>query len=114
MTRLANPNQGLPYDRISQDAQGNDEYGYRDVEGLEEVIHISSGKSNMEYHLPEKVTNYENCEHTFKIVNMGMREIECSNHLCRLITAFHPAINYREVEGKGYVRLNNKEYEIHA
>lgn len=110
--RLPNPYNDLPYERVSQNKDGQDEYGYRMVEGVEEIIHIPSGKSNMSYHKPEKYTFFENCTHVFRVVDIRMREVECKNAQCHLLTAFHPAVNYREENGKGYIKLNGKEYLV--
>lgn len=108
--KINNPNQGIPFDSVSKNKDGEDEYGYRTIDGLEEVIHIPSGKSNMNYYVPEVITRYGDCTHLFKIVNMGIREVECRN--CQLITSFHPAVNFKEENGKAYIKLNGREYEI--
>lgn len=110
--KIANPNQSMPYAEVTQDAQGNDAWGTRIVDGLEEIVNLQTGESNMSYHTPEVVTHYENCDHKFKIVNVGIREIECLNPVCRLTTSFHPAVNYEEINGTPYVTLNNHGYEI--
>lgn len=110
--KLPNPNAQQNYDRVAQDRNGTDLYGYRMVDGLEEIVHLPTGESNMQYHQPEMVLNPEGCEHTFKVVDMGKRELECSNPNCRLMTSFHPAVNFLEEEGKAYVLLNRKQYEI--
>jgi hypothetical protein len=109
--KLANPNANLPFNRIDKDAQGNETYGYRTVDdGTEEIVHIPTGESNMNYYTPDKVTNYENCKHKFRIVRMGTREVECQ--YCRLITNFHPAVNFKEENGKAYILLNYQPFEI--
>lgn len=108
--RIANPNSSLPFETVTKGMQGQDEYGFRIVDGIEEVIHIPSGKSNMNYYIPEVVTRYGDCTHVFKVVNMGLREVECQN--CNLLTSFHPAVNYREENGNAYIILNHKEYEL--
>lgn len=108
--KINNPYQTLPFEKVTNDKQGQQEYGFRTVDGLEEVVHIPSGKSNMNYYVPEVVTRYGGCDHIFKIVNMGIREVECRN--CHLLTSFHPAVNYREENGKAYIILNGKEHEL--
>lgn len=108
--KIDNPYHSVPFENVSKDKQGQEEYGYRTIDGLEEVIHIPSGRSNMNYYKPEIITRYGDCQHVFRIVNMGIREVECRN--CQLLTSFHPAVNYIEREGKSYIRLNGKEFEI--
>jgi hypothetical protein len=108
--KLPNPNAVLPFDHISKDKNGNEEYGFRTVDGLEEIVHLSSGQSNMTYHQPELVLNTAGCEHRFSIFDIGTREVECRN--CHFITSFHPALNYTERDGKSYFTLNHVEYEI--
>lgn len=108
--KLANPNQSQEFDRVTQDRNGTDLYGYRHVDGQEEIVHIPSGESNMQYHQPEMVLNPEGCSHIFGVVDIRKREIECRG--CHLMTSFHPAVNYREEAGKSYIVMNYKEYEL--
>lgn len=110
--RITNPYKDIPYERVAKDRFGNDEYGYRTVDGVEEIVHLPTDRSNMEYHVPEVVTHYDNCEHVFRVVNMGIREVECTNVQCRLLTSFHPAVNFKEVDGKAFIILNRREYPL--
>lgn len=70
--KLPNPNSAKPYDSESG------EYGFRQVDGLEEIVHLPTGQSNMKYYQPEKALNTGNCKHVFRIENMGKREFECN------------------------------------
>lgn len=107
--KLPNPNSSQPFDSVTKDVHGNEEYGYRTVDGLEEVIHIPSGRSNMQYLQPEKVTHYEGCNHSFRFLSVGKREIECE--MCHFTISFHP-IDFREANSRGYVRINRVEYPV--
>jgi hypothetical protein len=106
MARLANPNQNRPFEEISRDAQGNEEYGKRG----EEIVHIPSGRSNMAYHQLETVMDPTGCEHRFFVTNIGSREIECER--CHWATTFHPGINHHEVDGRHTVTIQGQSYEI--
>lgn len=107
--KINNPYQTLPFEKVTNDKQGQQEYGFRTVDGLEEVVHIPSGKSNMNYYVPEKVLNPEGCNHVFNVINIGLREIECGG--CKLTTSFHPT-SLKESDGKIMVVINKREYEI--
>lgn len=108
---IPNPHQSKPYDSVSKDERGQELYGSRIVDGVEEIVHIPSGKSNMQYHQLEKVLSPEGCEHHFLITDIRLREIECSN--CHYATSFHPAMNFFEEEGKAYIYIKHRKYEIH-
>lgn len=108
--RIANPFNNRPFERIDKDKNGNEEYGYRIVDGIEEIVHLPTGRSNMTYYEPEKVTHFDGCNHEFRIINIGLREVEC--RLCEYQTLFHPAINFKEVEGKAYITLKNTDYPV--
>lgn len=111
MAKLPNPNEGKPFDRVSKGLNGEDEYGFRRTDdGVEEVVHIPSGKSNMQYWQRESVLDPSKCKgHEFRVVDMGKREIECEN--CPFQTSFHPR-DHREKDGKAWVRINKKEYPL--
>lgn len=106
---LPNPNQNTPFERVDKDKYGQDEYGYRKVDGIEEIVHIPTGKSNMSYHKPEVVTHFENCEHVFDWVNKGLREIECMH--CHYPMTFLVS-DFIEVDGKPYVLINKRSFPI--
>lgn len=110
--RLPNPNENQPFDRVSKNAQGLPEWGYRH-EGTpdEEIVHIPTNRSNQTYYQPQRVLYPEGCEHTFHVIDMGKREIECSR--CQWATSFHPAHNYQESDGQGYVTILGHPYPIH-
>lgn len=107
--KLANPNINKPFDHVYKDKE-LELYGERTVDGEKELVNLKTGESNMQYHQPEIVTHYDNCQHNFHIIDVGKRELECSN--CHYETIFNPATNYREQEGKGYIRLKSQEYQI--
>lgn len=108
--QIPNPNQAQEFDHETADAQGNPVHGFRSVDGMEEIVDLRSGKSNMQYWKPETITFYENCDHIFRVTSMGLREIECKS--CRLMTSFHPAVNFREDTTGAYILLNGKDFPI--
>jgi len=112
MGKITNPNEKMPYERVDKNEQGQEQYGYRTVDGLEEIVHIPSGKSNMTYHIPQSVMNAEGCYHVFLVSDIGRREVACRNQQCGLTTTFHGGNSYREEAGKGYITFNHKEYEV--
>lgn len=87
------------------------EYGLMSIYDTEEVPVDPDIEGATKYWQPELVMGGE-CSHVFRVVNMGLREVECTNPLCRLLTAFHPAVNFREQGGKASIILNYKEYPV--
>lgn len=76
-----------------------------------EVIDLKTGQSNSKYWQPESVSNPEGCPHSFKIENIGRREIICSNSKCNLGFTFHPT-DLIEKDGKTFINFRKKTYEI--
>lgn len=74
--KISNPD--TPFERIEKDANGNDEYGFRNTFGQEEIVNLKTGKSNMSFYQPEKVFTTAGCSHDFKIDDISKREFICS------------------------------------
>jgi hypothetical protein len=110
MAQLPNPNSSKPFDRVAKNLSGEDEYGFRQVDGQEEIVHIPSGRSNMTYYQREMVLNPSACPgHEFRLVDVLKREIECSR--CFWSTSAH--INdFRETDGQLFVTVNKQEYPV--
>lgn len=108
--RLANPHEGKSFDRIDKDRNGEPEYGYRHVDGSEEIVHIPTGRSNTTYYQPEKVLDPTGCDHIFQLEDMGKREVYCST--CQLPTAFIVGINVSEENGSLFIIYKGKSYPI--
>ena len=89
MSQLPNKGSDIPFERISKDINGEPEYGFRKIDGVEEVVHIPSGRSNSQYWQREMVQNPEGCDHRFIIENVNKREILCQNPTCSLGFTFH-------------------------
>lgn len=108
--KLANPNQSVPFDEVTKDVNGQDEYGYRKLEdGTDEIVHIPTSVSNTQYHQPEKVTHFEGCNHSFRFLSIGRREVECE--MCHFTTSFHVS-DFKEEGNRGYVKVNKTEYPV--
>ena len=110
MSKLPNPNQSQPFDTVYKDKEGNETYGERMIDGLKEIVDIQSGKSNMNYYMPEKVLSPEGCNHYFKFTNVPKREIECQ--LCNWALIVHPN-NYFEKKGKAYTTFKGQKLPIY-
>ncbi len=82
----------------------------RDVDGHEEVVHIPTNRTNMQYWQPEAVLDPSNCSHQFSLVDVGKREVECSG--CGYTTSFIVGVNYREESGIGYIKVKQGEYPV--
>ena len=111
--RLSNPNSNKPFDRVTNDLNGNPEYGYRNEHTPdEEVVHIPTGHSNQSFHQPEIVMNPEGCKHEFIVYDIGKREVECSH--CHMCTSFIPGINLFESNGKISIKIKGKKYPVQS
>lgn len=110
MPHLPNPNSNIPYEKVYVDKYGEKTHGERTIDGLTEIVDLKTGKSNMTYIQPEPVTHYEGCDHSFKILNIGRREVECSK--CNYQLTFHVVENYTEENGNGYIVLNKVKYPL--
>jgi len=109
--QLLHPNPNQPFERVDKDAQGREAYGYRIVDGQEEIVHIPTGKSNMRWHKPEMALDPSSCPgHKFIIIDMGKREVECLN--CHWQLSFNVATDYLEKEGKGYLTIKGQTFPI--
>lgn len=102
--QLPHPEPNKKFDRVQGD------YGYRETFGEEEIVHIPTGKSNMMFHKPETVLSPQGCKHSFQLIDVGKREVECEN--CHWAFSFHAGRNYHEEDGKGYVTIKNKNYLV--
>ena len=111
---IPNPNQNKEfdgyYDKVGPEGKPVHAYGYRMVDGAEEIVNLQNGQSNMKYWKPEKVLDPEGCEHEFVITNIGKREVEC--HKCHMETSFIPGINFKESKSGASITLNKKTYQI--
>jgi hypothetical protein len=97
------------FDRVIKDQHGNDLYGYRMVEGQEEIVHIPTGRSNMSYHEPSAVLNPSGCPHVFSVEDMGKRVFTC-NRCNWSITANVNQIH--ESKGGVTIMLKQGEFEV--
>lgn len=110
MAQLPNPHSDRPFDEVRKDANGEDEWGIRQLDGVEEIVHIPTNKSNVKYWQPEPVVKPQGCEHQFRLVDVGAREVICDN--CNLATTFHVGVNYYEQKGQPYFTMRGKSYPI--
>lgn len=108
--QLPNPNDNKPFERIDKDAEGQPLYGRRTVDGQEEIVHIPTNRSNMQYHQPEVVMDASKCLHHFAITHIGKREIECLR--CGLSTTFNVGVTYTEENGRKYFWLHGKWHPV--
>jgi len=106
MSQLPNPNSSKKFDRIQGD------YGYRNVDGQEEIVHIPTDTSNMAYWKPETVLDPSNCTHELELIDIGKREVECRN--CHWALSFNAGDNYFEEDGKAYIVFKNRKFPILA
>ena len=87
------------------------EYGIRNEHtSEEEIVYLPTGNSNQTYYQPEVVLNPEGCDHSFKLTNIGKREIECEK--CQYSSSFVLGNNAEEANGSIVVKLRNKEYIV--
>jgi len=107
--KLDNPNSNKEFERISKDARGEDEYGYRTVDGIEEIVHLPTGRSNMSYYQPQSVLNPVDCEHMFDETNKGEREYVCRK--CQFGLTAH-ITQLIERGGTLLIKLQDGEYRV--
>ena len=109
--QLPNPNENKPferyYDRANPDGSTEHEYGVRRVDGHEELVHLPTGRSNMQYWKPE-IAHDPNCSHEF--VLSSNREIECLR--CQYSTTFHAGRNIIEENHQTFVLIHNRKYPV--
>lgn len=90
--------------------------GVKEVESFEDVpidadlVNAETGEDLTKYWQPETVLDPSNCMHDFKVTNMGKREVECD--LCHWALSFNAGTNYIEEEGKSFIVIKKKKYEI--
>ncbi len=107
--KIDNPYENKKFDTVAKDKEGNDEYGFRTVDGVEEVVHIPSGKSNMTYYSPQPVLRPEGCAHVFNEVNGGLREYVCNK--CNYgLTAHITQLN--DLQGTLFVTVGDVNYPV--
>jgi hypothetical protein len=108
---LPNPNQNQPYSRVLKDQAGNETYGIRaEHTPDEEIVDLRTGQSNMRYWKPEMVLDPSGCEHEFKVIDIGSREVECAK--CHWPVSFHASENFRETQGKAEIRILGTWYPL--
>jgi hypothetical protein len=108
--QLPNPNEDKLFERIDTDQEGKPLYGRRTVDGQEEIVHIPTNRSNMQYHQPEVVMDASKCLHRFGITHIGKREIECLR--CGYSTTFNVGVTYTEENGLKYFWLHGKWHPV--
>lgn len=108
--KLPNPNTNIPFSRVITDQEGNKEWGYRTVDGQEEIVHIPSNRSNMEYWQLEPVLSPENHTHSFIFTDIAKREIECES--CHYPTSFNAGTEYFEDNGAAFVVIKKRKYPV--
>lgn len=102
--KISSPNESQPFDRVA------DECGYRTVDGLEEIVHMPTGRSNMSYHQPEITLNAKGCKHHFKIENIRKREFRCTK--CRWgVTVRVDHIDEKDTEM--FINLHQGRYKVY-
>lgn len=109
MSQLVHPEQKTSYDKVVNDAQGNPLYGYRTVEGQQEIVHIPTGKSNMTFHKPEQATKTYDHEHAFRVENMGSREFICNG--CDWAITVHISQIEENKEGQ-FLKLKQGRFKV--
>lgn len=75
-----------------------------------ESVDINTGESDTKYWQPDTVLDPTGCNHRFKIIDVGQREIQCES--CGFATTIHLGINFKEANGVPKVRLQDQWYVI--
>jgi hypothetical protein len=108
--QLPNKDQDKEFDRIDTDPTGQPLYGRRMVDGHEEIVHIPTKRSNMQYWQPDVVLDASKCVHRFLVTSVGKREIECIK--CGLSTTFNVGVTFTEENGNKYFWLHGAWHPV--